>query len=39
MKEYVDEFREYVGSGWGENENTKHFKETFATLAVGPGKF
>ena len=34
MREYVDEFREYVGSGGEENENKKHFKETFVTLAV-----
>ena len=38
MREYVDEFREYVRSGGEENENTKHLKETFATLAVSPGE-
>ena len=38
MRKYVDEFREYVRSGGKENENTKHLKETFTTLAVGPGE-
>ena len=38
MREYVDEFREYVRSGGEENENPKHLVETFATLAVIPGK-
>ena len=38
MKEYVDEFREYVRSGGEENYNPKHLKKTFATLAVSPGK-
>ena len=34
MREYVDEFREYVESGGEGNANKKHFKETFVTLAV-----
>ena len=38
MREYADEFREYVRSGGEENENPKHLMETFATLAVIPGK-
>ena len=38
MREYVNEFIEYVGSGGEENENTKHLKETFATLAVNRGE-
>ena len=38
MKEYVNKFIEYVRSGGKENENTKHLKETFATLAVNRGE-
>ena len=38
MREYVDEFSEYVRSGGKENENPKHIKKTFATLAVIPGE-
>ena len=38
MREYVDEFREYVRSGGEGHENTKHLKKTFATLTVSPGE-
>ena len=38
MREYVNEFKEYVRSEEEENDNTKHLNETFATLAVSPGK-
>ena len=38
MREYVDEFRESVRTGGEENQNAKHLKETFATLAVSPGE-
>ena len=39
MREYVNKFIEYVRSGGEKNENTKHLKETFATLAVNRGEW